>query len=96
MFLLTTSLLISTPKAWGYLLGYLQAPEPRILPFHRYDGLDCCSYANDSLSTPQPCRAAHAARIAELRRQKPGGDVIGENVTSPQLRHALIPTRNIR
>ena len=28
------------PEGMGYLLGYLQAPEPRILPFHRYDGLD--------------------------------------------------------
>ncbi len=27
------------PEGMGYLLGYLQAPEPRILPFHRYDGL---------------------------------------------------------
>jgi len=28
------------PEGMGYLLGYFQTPEPRILPFHCHNGCD--------------------------------------------------------
>src|SRR5215831_2708990 len=50
------------------------------------------------LGWPQPGGTADAARIAVQRRQQPGDDTVGlgEDVASPQLRHARVDRLHLR